>query len=370
MSEAELNYSLTPPASGQSLSLPNLNYRPPVPCHYRPPIGLIGCGGITQEHLKACRVAGYDVVALCDLDPTRAEARRAEFFPHAEIFTDYRRVLARDDIEVVDVALHPEARAAVLRAALQAGKHVLSQKPFVTDLAVGRELVQLARQRHLKLAVNQNGRWAPYLALIREAIQAGLLGQIASAEVSIRWDHTWTKGTPFEEVHHLVLYDFGIHWFDAVASFFRNHRAQRVWATALPFPGQQIKPPLLASALIEFGSGLASLTFNGHNRHDPQESIVVAGSLGTARSQGPVCASERVRLETKEGVAEPELEGRWFDDGFRGAIGELLCAIEEDREPLNGAEENLRSLELCFAACVAADTGRPQVPALVQRLPA
>ena len=63
------------------------------------------------------------------------------------------------------------------------------------------------------------------------------------------------------------------------------------------------------------------------------------------------------------------LEGKWFNDGFRGAMGELLCAIEEDREPSNSGRNNLNSLAVCFAAVKAADTGRPQTPGGVQRLP-
>jgi predicted dehydrogenase len=370
MAEQELNYSLQAAAGAGVIPVPDLAYRPPRPRRYRPRLGLIGCGGIASEHLQACRTAGYEVAALCDVAIERAEKRRSEYFPAARVYADYRQVLERKDLEVVDVALHPQARAVVLRAALESGKHVLSQKPFVTDLALGRELVQLARARGLKLAVNQNGRWAPYLAFIRETVRAGIIGEIATAEVSIHWDHTWTRATPFEEVHHLILYDFGIHWFDAVASFFAGRPARLVFASARPFPGQEMKPPMMAQALIGFDAGLATLSFNGHSRQDQRESITVIGSRGAVRSHGPVCANNYVRLETPAGVCEPVLEGKWFNDGFQGAIGELLCAIEEDREPLHGAEENLRSLELCFAACRSADTAQPQIPGRVEKLPA
>jgi predicted dehydrogenase len=370
MPEEKLNYSLEAARTNKVLPVPEVPYRPPRPRHYRPRIGLIGCGGITKEHLQACQTAGYEVVALCDAVIDRAEKRRAEFFPEAEVYADYRRVLDRDDIAVVDLALHSAPRAAVIRAALEADKHVLSQKPFVTDLAVGRDLVCLARQRGLKLAVNQNGRWAPYLAFIRETARAGIIGTIASAQVSINWDHTWTQGTRFQELRHLILYDFGIHWFDAVASFFPDRTARRVLASTRSFPGQTMKPPMMAQVLVEFDHGLAGLSFNGHCRQDQREQIVVVGSAGAIRSEGPVCANDRLRLETPDGMCEPVLEGKWFNDGFQGTIGELLCAIEEDREPLNGAEENLRSLELCFAACASADTGQPQVPGQVEQITA
>jgi hypothetical protein len=58
-------------------------------------------------------------------------------------------------------------------------------------------------------------------------------------------------------------------------------------------------------------------------------------------------------------VARPQLTGAWFNDGFAGAMGELLCAIEDDREPLNSARSNLSSLKLCQAARRSVRTGAP-----------
>ena len=63
------------------------------------------------------------------------------------------------------------------------------------------------------------------------------------------------------------------------------------------------------------------------------------------------------------------VKGCWFPDGFHGAMGELLRAIEEDREPTNSARDNLRSLELCFAAVASAEIRRPVDPGTVRRLP-
>jgi mannose/cellobiose epimerase-like protein (N-acyl-D-glucosamine 2-epimerase family) len=72
--------------------------------------------------------------------------------------------------------------------------------------------------------------------------------------------------------------------------------------------------------------------------------------------------SDRVELTTAAGTAVAALQGRWFNDGLRDAMGELLCAIEVDREPANAAADNLRTVALCLAACCAADTGQPQAP--------
>lgn len=359
---AELNYALKVTAPVDMRAAPDLAYRPPRPRRYRPRLGLIGCGGISAHHLAAYRDAGWAVTALCDVDETRARRRREEFGLDAPVFTDAADLLARADVDVVDVALHPEVRAPVLAAALRAGKHVLSQKPFVTDLATGRELVDLARARGVKLAVNQNGRWAPYFSYARAALAAGWLGEVQTVAISIHWDHTWCAGTPFEDMPHLILFDFGIHWFDAVAQFFRGRRILAVQAVTARAPGQTMRPPLQAAAQIRFDTGLATLTFDGASRFAPEERLLITGTAGTLRSCGKPLESDRVELTTAAGTAVATLEGRWFNDGFRGAMGELLCAIEDDREPAHSAADNLRTVALCLAACRAADTGQPQAP--------
>ena len=355
-------YGLSAAGAVGALLAPGLPYLPPRPRNYRPKIALIGCGGISEYHLKAYREMGLEVVALCDCDPTRAEKRRAEFFPAAAVYADYRDVLRRGEIEVVDVALHPRERVEVIEAALSARKHVLSQKPFVLDLAVGERLVALAAANAVKLAVNQNGRWAPHFSYLAAAIDAGVIGEVASVDFSLQWDHTWTAGTAFEEVHHLVLLDFGIHWFDLAARFMRGRVPERVWASVRRTGFQQMKPPILAQVAVDYPGAQVRLNFNGHVRHGQGDSTVVCGSRGTLRSSGPSLSEQAVVLHTAEGTAAVPLEGTWFTSGFQGAMGELLCAIEEKREPAHSARNNLESLALCFAALASADSGEPQQP--------
>lgn len=151
-------YGLSPIREAARVEAPRLAYRPRLPQVYRPGIGLIGCGGISEYHLRAYRALGLRVVALCDRHRERAEARQAAFFPRAGVVTDWRELLRSDDLEVVDVATHPSGRVEIIAAALEAGKHVLSQKPFVLDLRDGRRLVELAGAKGRLLAVNQNGR--------------------------------------------------------------------------------------------------------------------------------------------------------------------------------------------------------------------
>jgi predicted dehydrogenase len=367
--ESDVNYSPTAASVGKQIEAPELPYRPRDPKDYRPQIGLIACGSITKDHLAAYRAAGYRVAALCDPILQRARQRKTEFYPEAKVYRDYRDLLKRDDIEVVDIAAHPLQRVEMIEEALTAGKHVLSQKPFVLDLDFGQRMVELAQRQGVKLAVNQNGRWAPHFSYIRQAIQAGLLGQVMAAHLSVHWDHSWVKGTDFEKVKHLIFYDFAIHWFDIIGCFLGSPSALRVYASTAHSPGQQIQSPLLAQVLIEYQHAQASLVFDAHTRLGTQDRTYVTGSLGTISSSGPDLKDQTLTLYTSDGHATPRLQGCWFPDGFHGTMGELLCAIEEDREPLNSARDNLKSLALCFAAIASAERHEPVAPGSVRALP-
>jgi predicted dehydrogenase len=358
MSEPDADTYALKSAALAEVAAPALPYQPPLPRAYRPRIGVIGAGGIVSAHLDAYRTAGWEVAAICNRTRAKAEAKAAEFAPRARVTDRWEEVLADPAIDVVDITPHPADRLPIIEAALRAGKHVLSQKPFVLDLAEGRRLFALARENGVKLAVNQNGRWAPHLAYMREAVRAGLIGEVISTHISIHWNHGWIAGTPFEKIEDLILYDFGIHWFDFLRSI-TGDRATSVFATAAKANGQTARAPLLAQALVQMESGQASLVFDGATPFGPRDTTFIAGTKGSLRSDGPDLGQQSVTLTTAEGVARPRLEGTWFNDGFRGAMGALLVAIEDDTEPTNGAEENLDSLALAFAAIQSRRTGQP-----------
>ena len=341
----------------QEVPAPDLPYSPPMPQHYKPRIGVIGTGGISASHLDAYRTAGWDVAAIWNRTRAKAEEKAAEYCPYARIEDNWQALLADREIDVIDITLHPEHRVPVIKAAVQAGKHVLSQKPFVTDLDLGNDLVKLADDQGVKLAVNQNGRWAPHLSWMREAASAGLIGEVLSAHISIHWDHSWTAGTPFDQIDHLILYDFGLHWFDFLASIVGD-RAESVFATATHARGQANKTPLMSQALVRLDQGQASLIFDGGVPFGPRDTTYVAGASGSLTSRGPDLSTQSVTLETAHGIARPALKGQWFNDGFRGAMGELLCSIEDKREPATSARNNLKSLAIAFAAVASSKRNR------------
>lgn len=361
-------YGLAEIVDLEEMDAPDLPYRPSDPDTYDPNIGLIGIGGISEQHLTAYTNAGYSVVALCSRTREKSAEQNEQFELDADIYTDYRDVLDRDDIDVVDLLPHPKQREPIIRESLEAGKHVLSQKPFTIDLDFGDEMVELADRQGVQLAINQNGRWAPHWSYIRHTIDEGLIGDPHGVHFNVNWNHNWIQDTEIDDVEHAILYDFAIHWFDILTCFMGEREPKRVFASYQSSPSQEASPPMLGNALVEYDDAQASLCFDADTKLGPEDRTVVAGTTGTAKSEGPDLEEQSVTLYTEDGYATPDLEGVWFPDGFHGTMAELLSAIEEDREPSNSARNNLRSLELCFAAVASAEDHVPKVPGEVRTM--
>src|ERR1043165_2750222 len=99
-------YGLSKQVRSTRIRAPDLAYLPPRPRDYRPKIGLIGAGGVSEYHLRAYQKMGLEVTMICDVDRGRAQARRDQFYPHAEVCQNVNEVLRCQEIEVIDAALH------------------------------------------------------------------------------------------------------------------------------------------------------------------------------------------------------------------------------------------------------------------------
>src|SRR3954471_7709902 len=115
------NYSLDSASAATLLPAPVLRYQPQPPRDRSAPIGIIGTGGIAIQHVTAYRDAGLNVIAISNRTIAKAKKLGRENFPKAMIYDDYREVLARKDIAVVDITTPPDIRATMIEAALNAG---------------------------------------------------------------------------------------------------------------------------------------------------------------------------------------------------------------------------------------------------------
>ncbi|MFC8501219.1 Gfo/Idh/MocA family protein [Pedococcus sp. NPDC057267] len=350
------------------------DFAPPFPRRPDRGIGLVGCGWVAGMQLEAYRAAGFTVVALVDHDAAKAEALRDAHYPDAVVHRDVESLLADEAVEVVDVATHVGGRSAIIESALRSGRPVLTQKPFVEDLDEGERLAALATELGRPLAVNHNGRWAPHFAVLLATARNGVLGAVTSADFSVSWPHHQVVADmpAFANMEDLVLYDFGIHWFDVIAALVDQDPLQ-VFAQVGRRPGQGIGAPTQAQVVIAYPDVQVSLVLRAAEPRAEVGAYRVSGTAATLVHEGTSLGGEAVRIVTGEGEEQRTetvaIGADWFGPGMAGTMGELLLALDEGRPPVNDARSSLRGLSLCFAAVESARTGVPVVPGSVRRRP-
>ncbi len=143
----------------------------------------IGVGGQGAGDLR--EMAGENIVALCDVDWKYA-AHTFKDYPKAQVFKDYRVMLEkRKDIDAVMIATPDHMHAPIALAALRAGKHVYVEKPMAHSIEEARVMTRVAKETGLVTQMGNNGHGGEGLRLIREWIQAGVIG-------AVREIHCWS----------------------------------------------------------------------------------------------------------------------------------------------------------------------------------
>ena len=147
-------------------------------------VGIIGCGNISTAYLRLAPIfRGIDVRACADLNLDAAKAQAEAFGVEALSPND---LMSRDDIEIVVNLTIPAAHAAVSEAALNAGKHVYSEKPFVLDVADGKRLLALAEDKGLRIGSAPDTILGGAHQLARHLIDQGDLGTILSGTAVVQ----------------------------------------------------------------------------------------------------------------------------------------------------------------------------------------
>ncbi len=147
-------------------------------------VALVGAGMISLYHLRAWRAAGAEVVAVCDIDRTKAAARAREFAV-GRVYDDPAALFADGGFEAVDIAASVGAHAPVTRLAADHGVHVMLQKPMTETVAEAEALVDYVGER-VRFMVHENYRFRPHYMTVRRWIAEGRIGTPRHAAISCR----------------------------------------------------------------------------------------------------------------------------------------------------------------------------------------
>ena len=330
-------------------------------------VAILGAGTIAQSaHLPAYEQHGVGVIGVWSRTPETTATVRERFPFVGRVYAGAEDLLADPEVRYVDLATGPEGRLAWIDAAIEAGKHVLAQKPLTLspdDLAALPAVLARADDAGVRVAVNHNGRWAPPWRATSLLLRDGAIGEVVGVT------HLHDKalpplaGTPFDDVPHMLLTDYLLHWVDITRTWLLDGGAGpvvSVQAVDSRVPGQpeEARNPWAATLSMATASGAtATLRITGSNvATEPGCPFWVHGTAGTLRGS-VLLDSDRLEVDDGSSRTAVPLSGAWFVDGFAAAMGELMCAVAEDRQPENSAADAAESVRLVLAARESAEQG-------------
>ncbi len=200
-------------------------------------VGIIGCGGIANgKHMPSLsRLSDVEMVAFCDIELEKAEKAKAEYgTPDAKVYTDYKELLKDQEIEVIHVCTPNRSHAPISIDSLQAGKHVMCEKPMAKTAEDARKMVQAAKETGKKLTVGYQHRHKPEAIYMKQVIERGDLGDIYFAKAfAIRRRGTPNWGVFLNEYEQGggPLIDIGTHSLDVTLYLMNNYEPKMVVGT-------------------------------------------------------------------------------------------------------------------------------------------
>jgi predicted dehydrogenase len=195
-------------------------------------VGLLGYGAIAHEHAEAIReTPGLDLRAVCDRAPERRLAAERRFSIAA--YPSAQQMLADQAVELVVVGTPPNAHAAGVIEALEAGRHVVCEKPFAIRTEDVDRMMSTAKSHGRVVTVYQSRRWDPDFVAVREAVRSGRIGDLFYMESFIGgFSHPCSYWHSHESISGGTIYDWGSHYFDWILQLFAGHRVTAVSASS------------------------------------------------------------------------------------------------------------------------------------------
>lgn len=330
-----------------------------VPAAHRRPLAIVGAGEIVDlAHLPAYAAHGLEVAGIYDLDRARAAAVAARHrLPR--VYGSLDELAADATTEVIDIAVFPWVQPEVARQLLDAGKHLLCQKPLSYDLAESIRLVEHAERRDRLLAVNQQLRFSESVAAARAMVALGWVGEVFEMSWDFHVYTPWENWPWVAQQPQLDVFQFSIHPLDTVRCFLGEPR--RVYGTQAREPGQPERGETRSISVLEYdGETRAFLrSFHKNRCNDPRAEFRIDGTGGSIRGTiGLMYDYPRGRADTLEinsrviptdGWLHYPVLRRWIPDAFIGPLASLLAALAEGGTPATSGRDNLGTLRIVDA---------------------
>jgi len=335
--------------------------------------GVIGCGSVSNSYLPVLSKCPYvELVSLCDIRPERAR-KQAERFNVAHHYPHITKMLAGEPfdflIDLTDMQEHEHLN----RQAIEAGKHVWSEKPIANSLAAGQELLRMAQQKRRRLWGAPITVQSPQFAFMARTLAQGALGRVAAAHADYGHEGpNWSSF--FYEKGGGSMPDLGVYNLTTLTGLLGPVKHVTAMLSIVT-PEREItgKGKIKvteednAMLLLDHGKGMISHVQSGFNYFNPhghdgsgeqRHTVTIVGSGGFIGLVGYDWAPQGLDLATHE---HPKLERHAIDtEGYIWQQGAALAAecLVTGRELLVTPEQALHVLEIITAARSSQEIGK------------
>lgn len=351
-------------------------------------VGIVGCGGIANgKHLPALKAQkNVELVWFCDIIEERAEKAAEEFgVEDAKVTTDYKDVVADEAVDVIHVLTPNREHSFITIAALDAGKHVMCEKPMAKTSKEAKEMVEAANRSGKKLTIGYQSRHRSNSQYLKELVEAGELGDVYYAKalaIRRRGVPTWGVFLDAEAQGGGPLIDIGTHALDLTLWLIDNYEVDYVVGNSYrkladrenaangfgPWDPKEFTVEDSAMGFITMKNG-ATITLESSwalNILDFQEaSSVLCGTEGGADMKDGL----RINGEKHSRLYElkPELKSggvAFFEGGGSEPDYVRECrlfykSIEEDTDPVVTPEQALVVTQILEAIYESSETRKP-----------
>lgn len=333
---------------------------------------LIGCGRISPNHLAAAKANGLDIVAICDIDPANMEDKRVKFelSETTRDYVDYREMLRQERPELVAIATESGKHAEIALDCMEAGCHLIIEKPIALSLADADAIIQKAEKKGVKVCACHQNRFNKSIQKIREAVEKKRFGKMLYGTAHIRWNRGYeyysrAKWRGTWEQDGGALMNQCIHNIDLLR-WMMGDEIEEVCGMTDRLNHPYIEAEDLGIALIKFKNGAYGIVEGTTDifPHNLEETLYLFGQKGTVKAGGHSvniieewnfadCLDEPEEVKAKFHENPPNIYGY----GHIPLYKDVIEAIENDRAPKVDAKAGKRALELVLAIYKSAAEG-------------
>ena len=336
---------------------------------------LIGCGRIATNHVTAAVNNNLEIVAVCDVVPEKMEAilEKHNLADEKSIkrYTDYKKMLEENDLELVSIATESGKHAAIALDAIDAGVNVIIEKPMAMNMADAEEIIKRAAEKHVKVSACHQNRFNVAIQEVRKAIEGNRFGKLSHASINVRWnrnkgyyDQAPWRGTWEEDGGCLM--NQCIHGIDLLRWMMGDEVVEVYGATRQQFH-DYLEAEDVGVAGVKFKNGAIG-TIEGTTNVYPQnleETLYLFGENGTVKVGGKSTNTIDVwdfKDETAEDQKNKGLEeetSNVYGNGHTSLFADVIEAIKEDRAPYVDGVAGRNALEMVLAIYKSQKEGAP-----------